>query len=314
MTNSEQRALLGTCLMAAFADGGKGQAEHDRLRKIVEGFQNPELDPTGMYQDVLLRRVSVTDLAQQFTSPEGRNLAYEMALGVCECDGLLGDAEKAFLAELQSALGLAQTQTAPLQQDADVITLAALPPMLATTPPAPAPVPAAREVELDKTILNTSILAGALELLPNSLATMAIIPVQMRLVYRIGQEYGYPLDRGHIGEFLATAGLGMTSQVVEGYATKLMRGLLGRVAGGLGRGVSATLTGTAMSFGTTWALGQLARRYYAGGRTLSTLQMQELFQSLLGQARSLQSNYLPQIQARSQNLNLAEVAALVGKG
>jgi uncharacterized protein (DUF697 family)/tellurite resistance protein len=314
MNTSEQRALLGLCLLAAFADGNKNQTEHDRLRQITEGFNNTELNATALYQDVLLKRVTAAELAGQITSSEGRTLAYEMALGVCESDGLLGDAERTFLAELQRSLKLAEGQAAGLQEEADVITLAALPPVLAAPQPAPPAAPPTRAAEVEKTILNTAILAGALELLPNSLATMAIIPVQMRLVYRIGQQYGYALDRGHIGEFLAAVGLGMTSQVVEGYATKLMRGLLGRVAGGLGRGLSATLTGSAMSFATTWAIGQLAHRYYAGGRTLSALQLKELFQTLLGQARGLQQTYLPQMQERSRNLDLQEVAALVGKG
>jgi hypothetical protein len=69
-----------------------------------------------------------------------------------------------------------------------------------------------------------------------------------------------------------------------------------------------------MAFATTWAVGQLARRYYAGGRTLSGMQMQETFQSLVGQARGLQQQYLPQIQQRSRGLNLAEVMRLAGRG
>ena len=58
-------------------------------------------------------------------------------------------------------------------------------------------------------ILNYAILNGALELLPESLATMAIIPLQMKMVYRIGKTYGFELDRGHIKDFLATAGVGI---------------------------------------------------------------------------------------------------------
>lgn len=318
MTTSEQRALLGIVLAAAFSDGGKCQREHDRIRQITEGLNNPELNTAALYQDVLLRRVSTADLARALTSAEGRTLAYEMALGVCESDGLLNDAERDFLAGLRRELGLGASQAAALQNEADVITIAAVPPVLPQAAPPPPPpllpaAPSARDVELDKSILNTAILAGALELLPNSLATMAIIPVQMRLVYRIGQAHGFSLDRGHIGEFLATVGIGMTSQVLEGYATKLMRGVLGKVAGGLGRGLAGVVTGGAMSFATTYALGHLAKRYYAGGRTLSGLQMKEQFQQLLGQARGLQQNYLPQMRARSQSLNLKEVAGMMAK-
>ena len=79
-------------------------------------------------------------------------------------------------------------------------------------------------------ILNYSILNGALELLPQSLASMAIIPLQMKMVYRIGKSHGYELDRGHIKDFIATLGVGLTSQYVEQFGRKLVGGLLGRSA------------------------------------------------------------------------------------
>ena len=80
----------------------------------------------------------------------------------------------------------------------------------------------------DRMIPNDAILNGALELLPNSLATMAIIPLQMKMVCRIGKSYGYELDRGHIKDFLATAGLGMVSQYVEQVGIRLLGSLFGK--------------------------------------------------------------------------------------
>src|ERR1044072_3047760 len=80
------------------------------------------------------------------------------------------------------------------------------------------------DAEMDKYILNHAIVNGAVELLPQSLATMAIIPLQMKLVYRIGQSYGYEMDRGFIKEFLATVGVGLTSQYVEQVGRKLLGG------------------------------------------------------------------------------------------
>lgn len=320
MNEQEQRALLGISLMAAFCDGSKSDLERERVREIVEGFHNPNLRAMELYRDVLLKRVDLGAFVGQLTSPESRLLAYEMALGVCDADDRLNDQETAFLRQLQQALGLQETTTAPLRQEAEALAGSAVPPVLGGSVPAPAPAAAVGRAldpqaagALDSTILNHAILAGALELLPNSLATMAILPLQMRLVYRVGQQYGHALDRGHIGEFLATAGIGMTSQVLEGYATKLAKGLLGKVAGSFGRGLAGTLTSSAMSFATTWAIGQLANRYYAGGRTLSGIQLQQNFQSLLTQARGLQQQYLPQIQERSRTLNLSEVMRLAGR-
>lgn len=45
------------------------------------------------------------------------------------------------------------------------------------------------------TARNAAILNGALELLPETLSTMAIIPLQMRLVYNVGKAHGYEVER-----------------------------------------------------------------------------------------------------------------------
>ena len=320
VTDAEERALLRICLVAALADGGKTDAERERIRQIAEGFNSPDLDTSGLYGDALNKRTSTAELARELTNSETRQLAYETALGVCESDDRLNDAEKKFLAELRRELEISETAADRLHREADQLAQVAAPPVLAGATPvvtvgsSPTPrAPQTPDPALESTILNQAILAGALELLPSSLATMAIIPLQMRLVYRIGQHYGYTLDKRHIGELLATIGVGLSSQALETYATKLLKGLLGRVAGGLGRGLGGMVTGSAMSFGTTWALGQLAQRYYAGGRALSGLQLRETFQGLLTEARGMQQRYLPQIQQRSQTLNLSDVASLVGR-
>jgi uncharacterized protein (DUF697 family) len=140
---------------------------------------------------------------------------------------------------------------------------------------------------------------------------MAIIPLQMKLVYRIGQAYGYELDRGHLKEFVATAGVGLTSQYLEQFGRKLLGGLLGSVGGGLGRMLGGAATGMAFSFASTYALGQLAQRYYAGGRQMSTALLQETFQSLLEPAKQLQAQYLPQIQQRASTLDAGKIMAMV---
>ncbi len=57
--------------------------------------------------------------------------------------------------------------------------------------------------------------------------------------------------------------------------------------------IGGATTGIAVSFATTYALGQVAKRYYAGGRTMNTALLQETFQSLLGPAKQLQQQYLP---------------------
>ena len=129
-----------------------------------------------------------------------------------------------------------------------------------------------RDAEVDQMILNAAILNGALEIMPHTLATMAIVPLQMRLVYRIGHAYGYELDRGHIKDFLATVGVGLTSQVFEGFTRQLVGGFARRLTGGFLGGLVGEATGSAVAFASTYALGQVAKKYYASGRSLSAAQ------------------------------------------
>ncbi|OYX61656.1 MAG: hypothetical protein B7Y96_00165 [Comamonadaceae bacterium 32-67-11] len=173
---------------------------------------------------------------------------------------------------------------------------------------------AASTPALDKMILNYAILNGALELLPQSWATVAIIPLQIKMVYRIGKAHGVALDQGHIREFIAAAGVGLGSQYLEQFGRRLLGGLVGKAAGRMAGGLAGRATGVAFSFATTYALGQLAKRYYAGGRVMSTDVLRQTFQGLLGPAKNLQQQHLPEIQARARTLNAGEVMRLVKGG
>ena len=94
----------------------------------------------------------------------------------------------------------------------------------AATPGAPGAV--ADEDALDTLVRNAAVLAGALELLPQGLATLGILPIQLKLVADIAAVHGHRVDGSHAKELLAAAGIGLGGQAVEG----MMRRLLGRIA------------------------------------------------------------------------------------
>lgn len=311
MNAREQEAVLTIALLAAFADGNKDDRERDEIKRIAESLAGEAHVPqwSQLYQSVLLKRVNVAQAAAALTDPMHRQLAYEMAVCVCDADAVASEAEQKFLQELRSALSLDSKQTAVVEREAAALTEAPLP----EAQPIGGSVKQATmtDAELDKYILNHAIVNGAIELLPQSLATMAIIPLQIKLVYRIGQAHGHQLDKGHIREFLATAGVGLTSQYVEQFGRKLLGGLLGSVAGGLGRGLGRVGAGAAFSFATTYALGQLAKRYYSGGRQMNTALIQQTYQSLLGQAKQLQGQYSPEIEQKARTLDAGQVMQMV---
>jgi uncharacterized protein (DUF697 family) len=260
-----------------------------------------------LYQDVLMKRVSLPAVAAELKSSESKQLAYEMAVCVCDADGTQSEAERMFLADVRTSLGLDAPAAKQFAKEAEEI--AAVP--LSTAVAAAAPSATVDNAELDQAILNAAILNGALELLPETLSTMAIIPLQMKLVYRIGRAHGYELDSGHVKDFLATVGVGLTSQYLEQAGRKLLGGLLGKVGGGMLRGLGKQAVSSGMSFATTYALGHVAKRYYAGGRTLSTQMLKEAYASVTQEAQGLQTRYLPAMQEKARTLDAGKILSMV---
>ena len=316
MNNQEREAILTLALMAAFADGGKHDSEHAEIKRIVEalGAENG-VNTAALYQNVLLKKVTLDSVAASanFSSVDTKTLAYEFAVGVCDADGAHTPAEKDFLDQLRRVLGIDAAQAESVAAQAAALAAApvvvsAAPSATATaTPLEPKFAASMSDAEMDKMILNYSILNGALELLPQTLASMAIIPLQIKMVYRIGKVHGFELDKGHIQDFLGTLGVGLTSQYVEQFGRRLMSGLLGKLAGGVGRAAGSAVTGSAFSFATTYALGLVAKKYYASGRSLSTDSLKQAFSGVLNQARQLQARYLPDMQQKSRSLDIAQV-------
>ncbi|WP_312306711.1 TerB family tellurite resistance protein [Pulveribacter sp.] len=331
MGTEEIRAILTICLLASYADGDKHDREREQIRQVAQGLaQDQQVNLPGLYQDVLMRRVQLADVLPRLASEQSRQLAYEMAVCVCEADGQVSAPEQAFLAQLRDALG--QSTSAGFAAQADALATAplqtpsvAVPQWAPVGQPAPHPgaadalasEPAARRTgtlpaaEMDRKILNASILNGAIELLPENLSTLAIIPLQMRLVYQIGQTYGYELDRGHIKDLLAALGVGLTSQYLEEAGRKLLGGLLGKAGKGLLGGLGRQAVSSGMSFASTYALGHVANQYYAGGRTLSTQMLRDAYQHVMADGRQLQTRYLPQMQETARGLNTAKIMQMV---
>lgn len=310
MTNHDQQAIITIALMAAFADGNNSDADRAAVKRVTDSLSaGSDVNVAAIYQDVILNRASLDRAVAALTTAEMKSLAYELAVGVCDADGVQGDAERAFLSNLRSKLALSPQAIATattLTANAEAFAAAPLgtsssfePTLLAST---------MSSDEQDKVILNYAILNGALELLPETLASMAIIPLQMKMVYRIGKSYGFDLDKGHIKDFLATAGVGMASQYVEQIGVKLIGKIFGGgLIGGLIGGIAKQTVSSGLSFSTTYALGHLAKRYYAGGRTFSATVLKDTYTELLGQATNMQGQYLPAIREKARNINVAQI-------
>jgi len=320
MNPEQQQAILTIALLAAFADGTNDDKEREQIRQLAEslGGELGTNELPGIYQKVILKQTTVQAASALLVEPDHRQLAYEMAVCVCDADGRMTAPEKQFLAELAQALKLDGKVTGPannmaeaMAELADEAAPAGALGQQTIARPVVSATPRITDTELDQSILNYAIINGALELLPHSWSSMAIIPLQIKMVYGIGKTHGYELDQGHIRELLSTLGVGLTSQYLEQFGRKLLGGLLGKVAGGLGKQLGQSATGVAFSFATTYALGQVAKHYYAGGRQMSVALLQESFKNLLGPAKDMQTRYLPQIQQRAGNLDATQIMTMI---
>jgi uncharacterized protein (DUF697 family)/tellurite resistance protein len=332
MDNRQIEAIGAICVMAALADGATSPTERERIEGIFKGLADGGDEARALataYRRVMMKQTSLEAETQALGSPEARSYAYEMAVAVCDADGRHSDAEGKFLDGLRGSLGVSSSDAASVLREADELAELDLATPVAVTATAaaagaavgagarpsipPALPPDARNVstEVDSSILKFSILNGALELLPQGLATLAIVPLQMKMVYGVGKAYGFSLDKGHIKELIATVGVGMTSQVVENFARDLLGGLAKKYLGKTAGKVVGVATGAAMSFATTYALGQVAKQYYAGGRKLSSVDLRALFGREVERAKGLYAQHKPQIEESARTLDPRKVLSMV---
>lgn len=287
MNENDRRPIVTIALMAARADGETSAAEQAQLDDAMRRLGVHDVDAT----------VPLADVVTSLSDDAARAYAYELALVVCNAGGPANDSEQAFLQQLRSALGLGSTAVAQLEKDAAALASAA-------PPTGGAAGSGAADLDLEQMILQQAMLAGAVELLPDRLANLVILPLQLRLVYQIGRKYGQQLDANQIKDLAGTLGIGAAAQAIEGVVSKLVRGFAGGLLGGIVGGAGGLAAGAAVTFASTYALGHVAQRYYAQNRTLSTADLRQLFQKFQEDARGIFPRVQNEIQSRAKTLNL----------
>ena len=284
MNTTDHAPLIAIAMLAARADGSSGSAEQRAVDAVIAKIGSP--DVSRLAEQVEAGQLKVADLAARLSDDEARQTAYDGALAICNADGAANAAELAFLEELRGTLGIAAP--APAAE-------------VHSGPPPQGP--------LDDFILQQAILTGALEILPDRLATIAILPLQLRLVYQIGQRHGQRLDMNQVKDLAATLGLGAAAQAMEGVAMKILGGLAGGLLGGLVGGATRVATGAAVTFAASYALGHVADQYYKQGRQLSQNDLKALFDRFQQDARTIYPRIEQQVRTQSAGLNLQSLMA-----
>jgi uncharacterized protein (DUF697 family)/tellurite resistance protein len=295
MNQSDREPIITIALLAALCDGQTTDSEKAQLERSLKdlGVSSAE----GIAARVAMGQLHLTDITSRLSDDEARRLAYETATIVCHSDGPANQQETSFLADLRRTLGIDDLTAATLEDRAKA----------ASGTPVSAEVHAGDPpgVEgLDEWIQQQAVITAALELLPEGLANLAILPVQLRMVYRIGQRHGQSLDVNQVKDLAGALGIGAAAQVVEGTVRKLFGGVTRGLLGGMLGGAAGIAAGAAVTFASTYALGHVAKQYYAQGRTLSIADLKQLFARFQEEAKALFPKIQSQVEAQARSLNL----------
>jgi uncharacterized protein (DUF697 family)/tellurite resistance protein len=293
MTEQDHEAIVTIACLAAQADGRTTPDEQLRLRAAAARFGIHEFDAAEPVEGTL------SDLSRRLSGDDARRLAYETAVAVCHADGPPNELETRFLDRLRGALTIDPAGLGQIEQEAAALAgglRAAAIEVGTGTPPA--------DAELDDLILKQAMITGAVELLPDKLATLAILPLQLRLVYQIGRRYGQQLDGNQVKDLAATLGLGAASQMMEQVVRRVVGGVAGGLLGGLLGKAGGLAAGVAVTFATTYALGHVAKQYYAQGRRISATDLRTLFGRFQEDAKTVFPKVQQEIHTQAKSLNL----------
>lgn len=284
MNPQDTQIIITIAALAANADGALRHEERLSIISAAERLGMAGDDPR--LSQVMAGAGDVAQLAHALSTEEARIAAYDVAAAVCHADGPPNATESAFLSALSRELGA----TEPSAERTATLDAAA---QAASVPPA-----AAAPTDADAFILDQAMLAAAADLLPQRLATLAILPLQLRMVYTIGQRHGQALDMSQVKDLAAVVGIGAAGNLMEG----VVRGVLGSVGrgllGGLLGSAAGAAAGVAVTFATTYALGHAAEQYYAQGRSISANDMRALFSRFQDEAGTL----YPRVESRIREL------------
>jgi uncharacterized protein (DUF697 family)/tellurite resistance protein len=319
VTAADLETIVTIAAYAALADGKNDEAERRELAATATrlGVENAD--------EVIARAMAggadVAALAARLSTGEARRAAFEVAVGIVRADGKWDEGESAFLRDLAAALG---PDAASAVDEANLVkaTIPPLGPMAATATATATAAASASATEtgatpapgaLDEWILDQAMIAGAVELLPDRLANMAVLPLQLRMVYTIGQKYGQQLDLAQAKDLAGALGIGAAAQVMEGVVRRALGGIAGGLLGGLLGGAAGNVSGGAVTFASTYALGHAAERYYAQGRQLSMADVKQLFERFKGEANTIYPRVQDRIRQMASGRKLSDLVPSLGR-
>lgn len=303
MAAADRVELLKLALIAACADPVPGVLEQAQLRQVAEQLSSDAGENLAVIlREIMLGRIEVEPVAAALSRPEIKLIAYEIAACICNADSAHSDREHAFLERLRVALALDVRTARSMERDADAITGVPLQP-----DPGRVPLAASHPVDealLDRLVDDYAILTAALAARAEPLALLATIPLDMKMVYRIGKHYGQELDRGQVKAFMSAVGAEPVSQYVHDCGRLVLVGAMDRPR------TQPSYAAAENCFAKSIALGYLARLLNVE-EGLEPTELQERYAELHETARRDFEARIKEVAERSRQTVVNDLLTLV---
>jgi uncharacterized protein (DUF697 family) len=268
------------------------------------------LDPTeqqalasalGRHADLLPRLLAEdidVDEELLLLANDDRRRVYQSAFALAYADGEASYAEVAFLKRIlpnegeRSLLGQVFGETIDTLVPGRIV---------------PDADPAKRDTEIMEDIFKYSVLSAVAGAMPVPgvaiIADLAVVVLQTKMVHDIGAHWGHTMDGRAARAFVAS--------VAGSAGMRIAMNNLARFVPGLG-----SAFGAATSFGTTFALGKAAQRWFEAGRGLDQSELKSLFEQARNEAASAYDEATAKIDAAraKHGAQLAELNEQLASG
>lgn len=248
LTEKEALASLRVLVCVAKADGEPTPEKRMGLENALTGLEMPA---NVTWMSVLDEKIDLDAQLRVLTTPELRESVYQSALGMVHLAGVSTPAEQKVLEHIRTTFQISEEKASLARQIFDGARDTVLP---SSIQPVNDAVLRATEVKAD--VIKYSVLSGVLGAvaIPGvAIATdLAVVGVQVKLVRDIGQRWGHQVDKQAAASLLGGLGLGTGARIAVSNIAKLVPGW-------------GSVVGATASFASTWALGQIADKYFENG-------------------------------------------------
>lgn len=308
MRVEDRAGLLKLAFVAACVDPPSDTQDQAQLRRVAEmltPFAEENLAVT--LRDILLQRLPLEEVTPGLARPELNLPAYEIAVCICNADSAHTDREHAFLEQLRMALALDVRTARSFERQADAIIGVPLQPDPARMPPSTRhPVD---RTALDRIILDHAVLNAAFATRAQPLALLATVPLQMKMVYRIGKAYGHEPDRDQIKHVMSVLGIEPVSQYVEACGRLILAGVFDRPSSV--RETQHIQEASANQFAVTSALGEIAKRLYGEGKPHADESHHDAYRQAYAATRITFLRYAALVESKARQTEVNELLDMV---